>query len=154
VDPASNRWLTRAVPDQSEGEDRFEFTSAAYRLRKSACYMKSRGSLTCVSCHNPHEPSNTPAALRRYAEACQSCHRTTVRRLVAARRHPDSQDCASCHMPKRRPSDAIHTLVTDHFIQARPATDPAGPLVEKHDGNTPTYRGRVSLYYPSELEKT
>src|SRR5262249_41410785 len=74
VDPVGNRLLTRAELDQSEGEDRFEFTSAAYRLRKSACYMKSDGSLTCVSCHNPHEPSNTPPALRRYAEACQSCH--------------------------------------------------------------------------------
>ncbi|HKE05726.1 MAG TPA: tetratricopeptide repeat protein [Blastocatellia bacterium] len=166
VDPASNRSLTRAVPDQSEGEDRFEFTSAAYRLRMSACYIKSRGSLTCVGCHNPHEPSNTTAALRHYAEACQSCHQTTVRQLVEARRHPDSQDCASCHMPKRRPSDAIHTLVTDHFIQKRPAVDPTrwdrwdlwggwgGQLVEKHDGNTPPYRGTVSLYYPTKLEET
>lgn len=135
-------------------EDRIEFVSAAYRLRKSACYVKSRGSLSCVSCHNPHEPSSTPAALRRYAEACQGCHRTAVLKLVEARRHPASQDCASCHMPKRRPSDAIHTSITDHFIQARPTVDPAGTLVEKHDGNTPPYRGRVSLYYPARLEKT
>jgi predicted CXXCH cytochrome family protein len=143
-----------AIPDQSEGEDRIEFVSAAYRLRKSSCYLKSRGSLTCVSCHNPHEPSSTPAALRRYTEACQSCHQTTVRKLVEARRHPVSQDCASCHMPKRRPSDAIHTWVTDHFIRARPAADPTGTLVEKHDGATPPYRGRVSLYYPAKLEKS
>jgi predicted CXXCH cytochrome family protein len=143
-----------SAPYQSEGEDRIEFVSAAYRLRKSACYVKSRGSLTCVSCHNPHEPSSTPAALRRYAEACQSCHRTTVRKLVEARRHPVSQDCASCHMPKRQPSDAIHTSITDHFIQARRTADPAGAPVEKHDGNTPPYRGRVSLYYPARIEKT
>jgi len=137
----------------SEGADRFEFASAAYRLRKSACYVKSRGTLTCMTCHNPHEPSNTPAALRRYAEACQSCHQTAVRKMVAARRHPVSQDCASCHMPKRRPSDAIHTSVTDHFIQTRPAAE-AAALVEKHDGNTAPYRGRVSLYYPAKLEKS
>jgi predicted CXXCH cytochrome family protein len=143
-----------AIPDQSEGEDRIEFVSAAYRLRQSACYLKSRGSLTCVSCHNPHEPSSTSAALRRYTEACQSCHQTAVQKLVQERRHPVSQDCASCHMPKRRPSDAIHTSVTDHFIRARPAADPAGTLVEKHDGATPLYRGRVSLYYPAKLEKT
>jgi predicted CXXCH cytochrome family protein len=139
---------------QDEDEDRIEFVSAVYRLRKSACYTQSRGSLSCVSCHNPHEPSSTPAALRRYTDACQGCHRTAVRKLVEARRHPASQDCASCHMPKRRPSDAIHTSVTDHFIQARPTVDPTGTLVEKHDGNTPPYRGRVSLYYPAGLEKT
>jgi predicted CXXCH cytochrome family protein len=138
----------------SGGEDRIEFVSAAYRLRKSACYLKSGGSLTCLSCHNAHEPSNTPAALSRYTEACQRCHQTAVRRLVDARRHPVSQDCASCHMPKRRPSDAIHTSITDHLIQTRPAADPRGPLVEKHDGNTPPYRGGVSLYYPIKLEKT
>src|SRR5215813_1009936 len=139
---------------QGEDEDRIELVSAAYRLRKSACYAQSRGSLSCVSCHNPHEPSSTPAALRRYTEACQGCHQTAVRKLVEARRHPASQECVSCHMPKRRPSDAIHTSVTDHFIQARPTADPTGTLVEKHDGNTPPYRGRVSLYYPARLEKT
>ncbi len=143
-----------AAESRSRGEDRIEFVSAAYRLRKSACYAQSRGSLTCVSCHNPHEPSSTPAALRRYAEACQRCHQTTVRRLVEARRHPESQDCASCHMPKRRPSDAVHTLITDHFIQKRPTADPPGTFVEKRDGNTPPYRGEVSLYYPAKLEKT
>ncbi len=137
-----------------EGDDRFEFVSAAYRLRKSACYVKSQGSLSCTTCHNPHEPSSTPAALRRYTEACQSCHQTAVQKLVTARRHPVWQDCASCHMPKRRPSDAIHTSVTDHLIQPLPAPDPAGSLVEKHDGNTPPYRGRVELYYPARLEKT
>ncbi|HKQ74432.1 MAG TPA: tetratricopeptide repeat protein [Blastocatellia bacterium] len=153
VDPSRDHSLTRAAPYESEDEDRFEFTSAAYRLRKSACYVKSRGSLTCVSCHNPHEPSNSPAALRRYVEACQSCHQTALQRLVKAGRHPATQDCASCHMPKRRPSDAIHTSVTDHFIQARPAADPTAPLVEKNDGNTAPYRGRVSLYYPSRLAR-
>ncbi len=161
-DPASDRSADRAVTYQSEDEDRFEFTSAAYRLRKSACFLKSRGSLTCVSCHNPHEPSNTPSAQSRYVEACQSCHQTTVRQLVAARRHPASQDCASCHMPKRRPKDAIHTVITDHLIRRRwdkwdrwDRWDVGGgQLVEKNDGNTPPYRGRVSLYYPSKPEKT
>jgi predicted CXXCH cytochrome family protein len=148
-DRAPGQYRTR-----EQAVDRFEFVSAAHRLRKSACYVKSQGSLTCTTCHNPHEPSNTPAALRRYTEACQSCHQTAVQKLVAARRHPVSQDCASCHMPKRRPSDAIHTSVTDHLIQSRPAPDPAGTLVEKHDGNTPPYRGKVELYYPAKLEKT
>jgi predicted CXXCH cytochrome family protein len=157
-EPLENYILHFDRASDSEGEnrptDRFEFASAAYRLRQSACYRKSGGALTCTTCHNPHEPSNTPAALRRYTEACQGCHQTVVQKLIAARRHPDSQDCAACHMPKRRPSDAIHTLVTDHFIQTRPPADPAGPLVEQHDGNTSPYRGRVELYYPTKLEKT
>jgi predicted CXXCH cytochrome family protein len=138
--------------EEGREEDRFEFTSAAYRLRKSACYQRSRGMLTCTTCHNPHEPSNSPAALHRYTEACLSCHGTAVQQLVAARRHPLAQNCVSCHMPKRRPSDAIHTRVTDHLIQLRPGADPIGTLVERHDGSTPAYRGRVLPYYPAKLE--
>jgi predicted CXXCH cytochrome family protein len=136
--------------ERAEGREdgRFEFTSAAYRLRKSDCYQKSGGRLTCVTCHNPHEPSNTPAAQQRFSEACLSCHANALRQLVVVRRHPVAQDCISCHMPKRRPSDAVHTTVTDHWIQSRPASDPTGPLVERHDGNTPPYRGRVLRYYP------
>src|SRR5215510_1604615 len=74
-------------PPGGKDEDRFEFVSAAYRLRKSACYLKSRGALTCVTCHNPHEPSNTPAALLRYNEACLKCHQPALRKLARVRRH-------------------------------------------------------------------
>jgi Flp pilus assembly protein TadD len=135
-------------------DDRFEFGGAAFRMRQSPCYIKSRGALSCTTCHNPHEPSDTPAAVRRYTETCQSCHRNSVEKLIAERRHPVSQDCATCHMPKRRPSDAIHVMVTDHLIQKRPVAGQSGQLVEKHDGNTPPYRGRVELYYPSRSKKT
>jgi predicted CXXCH cytochrome family protein len=134
-------------------EDRFEFGGAAYQLRKSPCYVKSGGIMTCTTCHNPHEPSNATAAMRRYTEACQSCHQSAVQRLIADSRHPVSQDCASCHMQKRRPSDAIHVTVTDHFIRARPVADPGGPIEEKHDGNTTPYRGKVNFYYPSKLKE-
>src|SRR5262249_6164069 len=88
------------------------------------------------------------------------CHQPALRKLALARRHPVSQDCATCHMPKRRPSDAIHTSVTDHFIQRRPAANPTswagstGSFVEKRDDDAPPYRGRVELYYPTKLEKT
>jgi predicted CXXCH cytochrome family protein len=143
---------------ETNPEERFEFVSAAYRLRNSTCFVKSKGALTCTTCHNPHESSNTQAAMRRYPAACLNCHQTVVQKLVAERRHPISEDCASCHMPRRRPSDAIHIMITDHLIRKRPAIDPPGsladPLAEKHDGNTPPYRGRVELYYPTKLEQT
>jgi tetratricopeptide (TPR) repeat protein len=153
-EPLENYVLHFDRASGSSFDDRFEFGGAAYRMRKSPCYVKSRGALSCTTCHNPHEPSDTPAAVSHYTETCQSCHRITVEKLIAERRHPVSQDCASCHMPKRRPSDAIHVMVTDHLIQKQPVTDKSGLLVEKHDGNTISYRGRVELYYPPKLEKT
>jgi tetratricopeptide (TPR) repeat protein len=48
-------------------------------------------------------------------------------------------------MPKRRTDDAVHVVMTDHFIQRRP---PAGPLAMKTEPNYPLYRGRLSLYLP------
>ena len=146
------------TPTSHEGregsEDAPEFVSAAYRLRQSPCYVKSNGALTCTTCHNPHEPSAATSALRRNNDACLRCHKTSVEQMTASQRHPQSQDCAGCHMPKRRPTDAIHTRITDHFIQRPPKTEHPDPPFEKHDGNTPPYRGRVQLYYPSKLDGT
>ena len=140
--------------DTDSNSDRFEFASAAYRLRQSACFTKSPNQLNCTVCHNPHEPANTPAARRRYTTACLNCHQPMLQKLIAARRHTAEQACATCHMPKRAPSDAIHTQITEHRIQARPAPLPTGKLLEQHDGNTPPYRGRVALYYPQQHAQT
>jgi hypothetical protein len=84
---------------------RFEVNHAGYRLLQSACFQKSSGAITCTTCHDPHSA--------RTRNACASCHQSEHAR------QPDA-DCASCHMPKRRPSDAIHVSVTDHWIQRRP----------------------------------
>lgn len=133
--------------------DRLEFAGAAYQLRKSACYKQSGGALVCTTCHNPHEPSDSPAAQRRYVEACQKCHQQKLSAMITARLHSTREDCAACHLPKRRPSDAIHTQVADHFIQARPKPEPATPLMELNDSNTPAYRGEVQFYLPLKLEE-
>jgi len=139
----------RAAPDTPS--DRLEFAGAAYQLRKSACYKQSGGTLVCTTCHNPHEPSDTPAAQQRYVQACQKCHQQKLSAMITARSHPTREDCATCHLPRRRPSDAIHTQITDHFIQARPRAEPSTPLTEFNDSNTPPYRGPVEFYLPSKL---
>lgn len=138
----------------TKSPERFEFASAAYQLRQSACFKQSKDKLTCTTCHNPHEPSDTPSAQQRYVTACLTCHQTTLPKLIAARKHTSEQNCASCHLPKRRPADAIHTLVTDHFIQRKPVPETNGERIEYHDGNTPAYRGAVEFYYPAKLANT
>ena len=65
-------------------------------LRQSKCFRKS-DTLTCITCHNPHRPSD-PATVQR---ACLKCHQpadcTEQDRLpVAVRGH-----CVNCHMPAR-----------------------------------------------------
>src|SRR5882672_8879262 len=126
-------------------DDKFEFAGAPYRLRKSRCYLESGGALTCATCHNPHPKAGGPDTASRYARVCQSCHAA----LIAP--HSASTDCVLCHMPKRRPSDAVHVTITDHYIRRSPDPGPAGPLVERNGSNTPPYRGKVVLYYPDAL---
>ena len=53
-------------------------------------------------------------------------------------------------MPKRRSQDAVHTVMTDHFIQRRkPPGNLLAELPEPDDRRNP-YRGEVVRYYPSQ----
>lgn len=119
-------------------EDKFELVSAAYRLRKSRCFLKSKGKLTCTTCHNPHRTANA------YNAICAQCHSA----ISAFSGHPSStdrsQNCVACHMPKRRTEDVVHAAVTDHLIQRTAPRDPLAPLTERQDN----YRGEVVPYYP------
>ena len=92
--------------------DRFEVAHQGYRLRKSACFLKS--GMTCTTCHDPHR--NQPVS--HYIDVCKSCHTDA---------HRASENCLNCHMWKRRTDDAPQVVMTDHYIQRRkPASFSSG----------------------------
>ena len=130
----------------SKYQDDFEIVSSAYRLRKSQCFLKSAGKLTCTVCHDPHDiPRGRPAA-DRYNAACATCH-GSARTTVAD--HASKTDCVGCHMPKRRTRDVVHAVMTDHLVQRRPpAGDPLSPIAEREEYDARQYRGEVIPYYP------
>lgn len=132
--------------DQKVGNnaDRFEIAGAAYRLRQSACFRGSQ--MTCLTCHDPHNIPRGAKAKQQYVSVCRSCHAssTHVSKMSA------TGACLDCHMPKRRAQDAVHVVVTDHYIQRRkPAGDLLAQLKEPDDQNDP-YRGEVVPYYPAQ----
>ena len=100
-------------------DDKFEIAGGAYRLRKSACFQRS--GMTCLTCHNPHDVASGRTAIERQVKVCQGCHQGTHRDGI-----PQGVDaetggtCMDCHMPKRRAEDAVHVIMTDHYIQRRP----------------------------------
>jgi predicted CXXCH cytochrome family protein len=138
--------------DQFPANDRFEIAGAAYRLRRSACFQKSADRLRCTTCHNPHDIPRGEKAAEHYTQVCRQCHSTGLNQLVAAAKHPPSADCVGCHMPKRRTDDAVHVVMTDHYIQRRTAArDVLEPPAKGRETSEDSYRGEVVPYYPQPL---
>ena len=83
-------------------------------LMQSACFKKSEGQLSCVTCHDPHARSSRDRP--RYEATCLSCHNAP----------PDckpcttgaSSGCLDCHMPQREIARGM--TLTDHWIRRRP----------------------------------
>jgi tetratricopeptide (TPR) repeat protein len=119
-------------------DDRFEVAHQAYRLRKSACFLQSR--MTCSTCHDPHRALRGEKAVAHYVGVCGSCHAEAHK----SRMPSGGSNCLDCHMWKRRTEDAVHVVMTDHFIQRRkPERDFLAPIPEK----AVTYRGEVMPYF-------
>jgi len=131
-------------------EEKFEIAGSAYRLRRSACYIKSAGKLLCTTCHDPHHAPRGAEAVRHYDGVCRQCHSG----LLSTASHAPPQTgngCVECHMPKRRTEDVIHVSMTDHYIQrARPMGDLLAERAERQD----VYAGEVVPYYPATLPRT
>jgi len=121
---------TNLHPDQ-----RFEINHHFYRLSQSKCFIK--GGITCISCHDPHQPLDKDPRLANVTGVCLQCHK----------RHNDSNECVSCHMPQRRTQDVVHVVMTDHKIQLRPPPgDLRAPLAEREPQITD-----VRLLHPDKL---
>jgi Tfp pilus assembly protein PilF len=133
---------------QSSFQDDFEIAHSAYRLRKSRCFLESKGALTCTTCHNPHDIPRGREATLHYNNACGECH------AVLPAEHTKEEDCVACHMPKRRTQDVVHAIMTDHYIQRRPPVNLLAPLKERTELASETYRGPVVPYYPAPFPRT
>jgi tetratricopeptide (TPR) repeat protein len=120
--------------------DRFEVAHHAYRLRKSACFLKSQ--MTCTTCHDPHRAQTTD----HFVKVCQTCH-AQAHSIVPY--GTASGSCLDCHMWKRRAEDAVHTVMTDHFIQRR---KPEGNFLAEIPEVAPVYGGEVVPYYPAQSD--
>lgn len=92
--------------------------SQPYRLEGSKCWGKGNARLTCIACHNPHEPVQHEASA--YDGVCMGCHHSASSKQSAEhsmRTCPiNSKNCISCHMPKVYVPE-MHYKFTDHRIR-------------------------------------
>ncbi len=92
---------------------------APYRLENSKCWSKPDARLTCVACHDPHQPLNHDASA--YDSRCLQCH-VNEEGAKTTDDHPgaacpiSTKNCTTCHMPKIE-SAIQHSTFTDHWIR-------------------------------------
>ena len=97
-----------------------------YRLEESRCWRAGEDErLTCVACHNPHQPLVRTATS--YDHKCLTCHQAVASQpahaAAVARACPKATSgCVTCHMPKVRVT-SMHGEFTDHDIRVVRAGD-------------------------------
>ena len=92
-------------------------------LAQSQCMTKSAGRLSCLTCHDPHNPLKETTAAT-YRERCLACHDGRSARAVPVKGAFRKEGaCATCHMPAVSPQPALR--FTNHWIGVY---DPAKPL--------------------------
>lgn len=73
-------------------------------LSQAPCFLKSKGRLSCLTCHPPHGGPAVNADTR-----CQACHEH-----VAHKTKVSGRTCVSCHMPDVSPSPLLR--FANHWI--------------------------------------
>ena len=97
----------------------FNVRFAPYRLENSKCWKKGDERITCVACHDPHQPLVRDATS--YDSRCLACHLVSPDKKRTAS-HPggacpvSASKCVSCHMPAVEPPN-LHSVFTDHWIR-------------------------------------
>ena len=90
-----------------------------FMLAASTCFRRSKGRLSCLTCHSPHDALERNLAI--YDGACSRCHAATRHKLPTAGR-----TCVECHMPAV--AAQAYLKFANHRIGVYAPTDPLVPV--------------------------
>lgn len=93
------------------------------RMEVSKCFIASKGTMTCITCHDPHR--NQRGDLRLYSQKCIACHQLPDCGAFEREGKAIAENCIDCHMPKQedrhldvRKGDQVQfPLLRDHLIR-------------------------------------
>lgn len=94
------------------------------QMRRSKCYTQSK-SMTCTTCHNPHDSPDEGERVARYRKTCLSCHESQGGCKLPEKKRlaqNPANNCIACHMPKSG-TDIPHFAFTHHRIGLNHKTD-------------------------------
>jgi Tfp pilus assembly protein PilF/Zn finger protein HypA/HybF involved in hydrogenase expression len=119
-------------------------------LHRAACFRNSKGALSCLTCHDPHEPLKKTAAA--YDARCTACHGKVVHKTAVVSTRATSRSCVSCHMPQVSTSAALH--FTNHWIgiygsQSRKLV-PSRRIVKALQPSSVVEKGGAQFLVPSD----
>ncbi len=95
------------LDDETDWSNAWNVRHQPSYLHRAACFRNSNGALSCLTCHDPHQPLKTVAAA--YDAHCISCHRKAAHTNPIAAR-----SCVGCHMPQVATS--ANLKFTNHWI--------------------------------------
>ena len=95
----------------------FKIASHAARMSLSDCFVKSKGKMTCITCHDPHIPSGE-VSKEFFNGKCTGCHNVQSLSVFNSKaEHKENSNCIGCHMRQGSTKDVQHVNFTDHWIR-------------------------------------
>lgn len=94
-------------PAEGDWTDPWKTRHQPSSLVQAACFRKSAGSLSCLTCHDSHSPLDRASA--DYDKKCVGCHAAARHRAPVAAR-----SCVDCHMPQVATNAPVK--FTNHWI--------------------------------------
>ncbi|MFO0890681.1 MAG: cytochrome c3 family protein [Isosphaeraceae bacterium] len=150
-----------------DGQNRF--IGQVEQMYASRCFRESRGTLGCISCHDPHREPRPEERVRHFRDRCLGCHARddggptsgsqgsdagpcSLSRAERTRQNA-ADSCIDCHMPRSASRRILHTATTDHTVPRDPIRPhPPGPDDRPGDG-PPTNEAHLASFFRELRQK-